>query len=372
MSDLKEIRFLPTKENVKLLGRTVMLDDCLLLALSGSGAEFKFTGSRLTVTFYGDSSVGEREDGTLPWRDQARVAVIIDGIMMLDAVIKKEKETYVVFGEGEAPASSEHTVRIIKMSEPRMSSVGLGEIAILAEGSPEPTPLSDKYIEFIGDSITCGYGVDTESELDLFSTPTENVRKAFAYLTAEALCADASFVSYSGHGLISGYTDNPEIPKLDELIQPYYEIFAYSYNTFRGKRLETIKWDFESERKPDTIVINLGTNDESFISQDENKRAAFEEDWVEFLEQVHQVNPGARIIVAFGLMGDALFETEKAAVESFKESSGFEEVYAFRIAPQDFEKNGYGADYHPSEASHRKAAEELTKYIKSLGGSYAL
>lgn len=371
MGDLKEIKFLPTKEHVKLLGRTLMLDDCLLLALSGSGVEFTFTGSRLTVTFYGDSSTREKEDGTLPWRDQARVAVIVDGIMMLDAVIKKERESFIVFGE-ETIASSAHTVRIIKLSEPRMSSVGLGEITVLAEEDPKPALLSDKYIEFIGDSITCGYGVDTESELDLFSTTTENVSKAFSYLTARELGADASFVSYSGHGLISGYTDNPEIPKLDELIQPYYEIFAYSYNTFRGKRLETVKWDFESERKPDTIVINLGTNDESFIAQDDNKLAAFEEDYEEFLEQVHTVNPQARIIVSFGLMGDALFETEKAAVESFKENSGFADVFAFRLTPQDFEKNGYGADYHPSAASHRAAAAELTKYIRSLGGRYAL
>ena len=39
MGDLKEIRFLPTKDKVKLLGRTVMLDDCRLLALSGSGVD---------------------------------------------------------------------------------------------------------------------------------------------------------------------------------------------------------------------------------------------------------------------------------------------------------------------------------------------
>ncbi len=372
MGDLKEIRFLPTKDKVKLLGRTVMLDDCRLLALSGSGIEFTFTGSRLTVTFYGDSSTGEREDGTLPWRDQARVAVIVDGIMMLDAAIKKEKESFVVFGDGDAGDPVDHTVRIIKMSEPRMSSVGLGEIAIFAKEDPKPAPLSDKYIEFIGDSITCGYAIDTECEFSLFSTTNENVSKAFSYLTAQALGADASFVSYSGHGLISGYTPDPEVPKLDELIQPYYEIFAYSYNTFRGKRLETIKWDFESERKPDTIVINLGTNDDSFVAQDENKRASFEEDYEEFLEQVHLVNPQARIIVAFGLMGDALYETEKAAVESFKEKCGFADVFTFRLTPQDPAKNGYAADYHPSAASHRIAAEELTKYIRSLGGRYAL
>ena len=79
--------------------------------------------------------------------------------------------------------------------------------------------VNGKYIEFIGDSITCGYGIDTACEANTFSTTNENVNKAFSYLTAAALGADASFVSYSGHGLISGYTGNPDIPTLDELIR---------------------------------------------------------------------------------------------------------------------------------------------------------
>ncbi len=364
--DLKNFEFLPEEKYVKLLGRTFMLDDCRVLSLSGSGVEFKYTGTRLEVTFYGDSTTQTAVGEPIPWRDQARVAVIVDGITQLDTVIKNEVECFVVCGDDPREEAKEHTVRILKLSEPRMSTAGLGKIVIMAEGEPVPTPYSDKYIEFIGDSITCGYGVEAPDEWHIFSTSTENVTKAFSYLTAKALGADYSMVSYSGHGLISGYTDNPEEPKLDELMQPYYEIFAYSYNTFRGMRLESRKWDFESERKPDTIIINLGTNDESYVGTDENKRDAFCEDYVDFLNQVHDVNPQARIIVAFGLMGDGLFETEKAAAEQFMEESGFADVHIFRIKPQDPEKNGFGACWHPSEISHVIAAGELTEFIRGL------
>lgn len=372
MSELKEYTFLPTEEYVKLLGRTFMLDDCRVLSLSASGVEFTYFGTRLSVTFYGDSTTTVEADKPQPWRDQTRVAVIVDGVMHLDTVIKKEKEIFTVFGEDPAMEPAEHKVRVLKLSEPRMSAVGLGKIKILADAPAKPTEYSDKYIEFIGDSITCGYGIDAPDEWHPFSTTTENASKAFSYRTAQNLGADHSLVSYSGHGLISGYTPDPSIPKLEELIQPYYAIFAYSYNTFRGIRLEERRWDFSSERKPDTIVINLGTNDDSYVQDDEDKRASFFEDYVEFLEQVHEANPKARIIVAFGLMGDRLFETEKEAVEQFKENSGFEEVYAFHINPQDAEKNGYGSDWHPSDRSHEIAAGELTEFIKSLGGKYAL
>lgn len=364
--ELKEYSFLPTNEYVKPLGRTIMFDDCRVLSLSGSGVEFKYTGTKLTVTFLGDSTTIADEGVPQPWRDQARVAVIVDGITQLDTVIKKPKEVFEVCGLDESIPAAEHVVRILKLSEPRMSTVGLGEIEILAYGPAEPTPLKDTYIEFIGDSITCGYGIDVPDERHTFSTGTENVYKAFSYKTADKLGADHSMVSYSGHGLISGYTPDPNVPKLEELIQPYYDIFAYSYNTFRGLKMEDRKWDFEAERKPDIIVINLGTNDDSYIQDDEDKRQAFYKAYVEFLEKVHSLNPESKIVAAFGLMGDRLYDTEVEAVAAFKEKSGFDKVYSVRLTPQDFEKYGYGADWHPSAASHEVAARELSDFIRGL------
>jgi hypothetical protein len=71
-------------------------------------------------------------------------------------------------------------------------------------------------------------------------------------------------------------------------------------------------------------------------------------------------------------MGDALFDTENEAVSEFKEKSGFGDVHICRLTPQNFEKNGYGADWHPAKASHETAADELSAFIKSLGGRYAL
>lgn len=56
------------------------------------------------------------------------------------------------------------------------------------------------------DSITCGYGVDDEDRSHQFSTKTEDATKAYAYKTAQLLNADYSLVSYSGHGVVLGYT----------------------------------------------------------------------------------------------------------------------------------------------------------------------
>lgn len=379
---LKVFSFLPTEEFVRPLGRSVMLDDCRLLSLSASGVEFTYTGKMLIVNFFGDSTTTVPEFEPQPWRDQARVMVIVDGIVHLDTVIKKEHETFVVFGDDPLLPVEKHVVRIVKLSEPRMSSVGLGAITVQAEQKEgvdfkvtppvKPTKKSKKYIEFIGDSITCGYGADTPNELYPFSTPTENCAKAYAYLTAQLLDADYSLVSYSGHGIISGYTSNPRVPKLTELVPPYYEIFSYSYNNFRGMEMAKIPWECKKERKPDIVVINLGTNDDSYVQDNLEKRAHFEEKYVEFLEQVHRVRPKATIISAFGIMGDNLYSSEVKAVEEFKKKSGFNEVYNVYLAPQDVERNGIASCCHPSPASHLEAAKVLADFIRSLGGKYAL
>ncbi len=363
---MQEYKFLPTDEFVRPIGRTVMLSDCRIMSLSGSGVEFTYFGKKCSVTFLGDSSATRSEEEPQLWKDQSRIAIFVDGKLYIDRCISHAKEILNVCEDFPDDEPKQHVIKIIKLSEPRMSMVGLGELTIDAEGPAQPTPQAEKYIEFVGDSITCGYGVDTFSENEPFSTATENASKAYAYLTAALLGADYSLVSYSGHGLISGYTADPTTPKLTELVQPYYEILSYSYHNFRGLNVQDIPWDFESERKADMVVINLGTNDDSYVQNDETKRKQFEDAYVEFLGQIHRKRPNAKLVAAFGLMGDSLYETEANAVRRFTELSGFNEVYSYRIPVQDAGRNGYASCWHPSPASHKETAEGLAAFLKTI------
>lgn len=356
-----KITFLPTEDNVKVIGRTIMCDDVRLLCCSGSGVEFKYLGSKLTVTFYGDSSVVNPE-GYVNWRDIARVQVLVDGRIMLDTTIKKDKESFVVYGEDPSLGFEEHTVRIVKLSEPRMSSVALGEIQIEAERNPEPTPEKYMYVEFIGDSITCGYGVDTDDELCPFSTGTENARKAYAYLAAEALDVDYSLVSYSGHGFVSGWTPNPDCPQKAELIQPYYDIVAYSYNSYGQLKPQDKSWDFK--RIPDVIVINIGTNDYSYTQHDANKIAEYEACYIDFLKMVRKRNTSSHIICSLGVMGDDLFPAIEHMMNVYLEETGDTNISGFKFAVQNPEADGYSADYHPSAVTQQKAAAQMIEELK--------
>ena len=54
----------------------------------------------------------------------------------------------------------------------------------------EPTPKKNLSIEFIGDSMTCAYGVEGKDQNEHFKTSTENFSKSYAYLASQILNID--------------------------------------------------------------------------------------------------------------------------------------------------------------------------------------
>ncbi|WP_138495376.1 SGNH/GDSL hydrolase family protein [Paenibacillus pinistramenti] len=343
-----------TEEHVKIIGRTCYYNDALWLALSGGGVEFALYGKKAEVVLRGDQTA----DGG----DQfARIGIYVNGERVVDDLMNKPLKTYTVF---ESDTEQEVTVRIIKLSEAAMSTVGIQEIKGSAKAGIRPAPEKVHKIEFIGDSITCGYGVDDDNELHPFSTATEDVTKAYAYLTAQALRADYSMVAYSGYGIISGYTVNGH--KLTtHLLPDYYDKAAKSEGRFDGTLDPlTLGWDF-NRFVPDLIVINLGTNDDSYTQDDPAKQAEYAGQYTRFLKQVRARNPQAKLLCTLGIMGDRLYPCVEQAVSNYSEETGDRNIAVMKFDVQ-LASDGYAADWHPSAATHAKAAEKLTAYIKEL------
>ncbi|MDO7908536.1 GDSL-type esterase/lipase family protein [Paenibacillus sp. JX-17] len=346
--------FKATKANVKIIGRTHYYNDVLWLALSGSGVEFSFHGKRAEITLKGDQiALGDH--------NHARIAIEVNGERVIDDLVNEAVKIYTVF---ESVADQDVTVQIIKLSEAPMSTVGIEEIRVDAQSGIKPTPDRIHKIEVIGDSITCGYGVDTENELQSFSTSTEDVTKAYAYLTTQQLQADYSMVSFSGYGIISGYTDNDQ--KLTtHLVPDYYDKVGKSEGKFDGKvSPQTVSWDFAAF-KPDLIVINLGTNDDSYAKDDAVRQAEYAEQYMEFLKTVRTHNPEAQILCTLGIMGDRLYPYVERAVNAYTQQTGDTHIAVIKFDVQ-LPEDGYGADWHPSQITHRKAADRLTAHIKEL------
>lgn len=349
-----ETSYKATNENVKLLGRTYYDADKLYCALSGTGTEFSFTGTKCSITVSGDSNSANA--GMTD--NHARIGIYVNGERVIDDMVDNKEEVYEVF---KSDTPQEVTVSLVKLSESPMSTIAITDINVTGT-QIKPAENKEKLIEFIGDSITCGYGIDDPNKAHHFSTKTEDVTKAFAYKTAQALGADYSLVSFSGYGIISGYSDGEK--KVSEQALPqYYTKLGYSWAANGSFKPSDVEWDFS--RQPDIVVINLGTNDDSYTKNVEERQNEFRDAYTEFIKTVRSKNPNAKIVCAFGIMGDRLFGKIQEAVNNYTSETGDSNVSTLRFDVQQA-SDGYSADWHPSVATHDKASQKLVEHIKTL------
>ncbi len=325
--------------SVKTLGRTYFNDGILWCALSGTGAEFTVSGANLSVTLAGDNM----HNG----ENRARIAILVDGERVIDDMLDAPEKTYTVF-EGEKEA----VVTVIKLSESPHSTIGIKSIEVT--GTIAPTPQKETLIEFIGDSITCGYGVDDEDRNHHFSTSTEDVTKAYAYIAASTLDADYSMVSFSGYGVISGYTSTGSLNDT-QTVPRFYDKLGFSHGD--GFPASDTAWDF-SARQPDIIVVNLGTNDDSYCGGNKEREAEYTAGFTAFLKQIRALNPDAKIVCGLGIMGDRLYPAMERAVTYYVAETADANIECLRFDVQK-ESDGYAADWHPTFATHTKAADKL-------------
>ena len=346
--DLKTLTVPVSENNAKLIGRTLKTDGITWLVHSGSAAEFTINGTEASVTICGDSGINSDE------KYRPRYGVYVDGKLVKDVVMGEKEQTVKLFS---GTASRTAAVKIIHLSEANNGCIGVKDLTVTSSSSTpvKPTPKKELMIEFIGDSITCAYGVEAGSQYESFSTATENFTLSYAYLTAQLLDADYSAVCYSGHGIVSGYT-NDGTKNTDSLVPPYYEMVG------KPKDYQT-KWDF-SKNPADVIVLNLGTNDDSYASKDlETRGAEYQELYEDFLKQIRKCNPDANIICTLGIMGATeLYPYIEAAVNEV----GDPKITCYESPVQDM--NDLGADWHPSPKTHEKNAYLLADKISTVLG----
>lgn len=354
-----EKTFAASDTYVKDIGRTYLADDNVRwLVQSASGIEFSFTGTKASVVLKGDSN------STSPWGkdNYARYAVYVDGERIADDMMNEGSRTVDIFS---SDTEKETTVKILKLSECANSTLGIESINVTSIGDIKPTEDKELKIEFIGDSITCGYGVDDEVKEHHFKTDTEDATKAYAVRTAELLDADYSLVSYSGNGIISGYTTDGKAQKAQR-VPDFYARLGKSNGKCGGFSVNDIDWSFDSFQ-PDVVVINLGTNDSSYTGNDEEKQREYIDGYVSFLVDIREKNADAHILCTLGIMGDTLYPAVETAVNEYVEQTGDKKVSAMRFDVQN-SADGYAADWHPTEKTHAKSAEKLAGEIRTIIG----
>lgn len=343
-----------SEQNVKYTGRNIYDKNKIAwLVQSGSAVEFSVNAKSAEITINGDGFTESDE------KYRPRYAVLVDGEIILDEVLSEKEKTVQLF-EGKTSRTAE--IKVIHLSEANNGAVGVSHLKVDSDAPVPVVPAAKKKlaIEFIGDSITCAYGVEGKDQYEGFKTSTENFMKSYAYLTAKQLNADYSAVSYSGHGIVSGYSQNGDA-ETGSLVPDYYDYVGKLGNY-------KVDWDFGSH-KYDAVVINLGTNDNTYASKDyETRGVEYAEKYTEFLEHVHEVNPDAYIICTVGTMGcTEMYPYIEMAVESFKKSTGYDRITSYLSATHT-QVDGMGSDWHPSEKTQQNSAYVLAdKICNALG-----
>lgn len=319
---------------VRLVGRMDTSDSAgPKYAWSGSGIVARFNGSRVGVKLAGGQEY----------------TVVLDGTVRSKLTAVSGTNTI-----AENLSEGEHTIELYRRTEANQGEAqflgfDLGDGKLLdAPAAPA------RRIELIGDSITCGYGVEGADQNCGFTAGTENHYLTYGAIAARALGADLVTIAWSGKGVVCNYGDAADSCK-DPL--PTY------YDRALPDRSNSV-WDF-SKFQPDAVVVNLGTND--FSTQQDPSQSEFESAYKSFLQHIREKYPTAYILCTNGPM---LSGTDLTTVRSYIENvvkalknAGDTKVGTFEITPQQ-QADGYGCDWHPSCATHQKVADALETALK--------
>ncbi|HUT57393.1 MAG TPA: SGNH/GDSL hydrolase family protein [Phycisphaerae bacterium] len=324
---------------------------------SGCQIRFRFSGTAVNALLKDSASGGSHPAGG---SRNNYFNVLIDGGEPKVLALEKGRTVYRL---ADGLADGEHTVTLFRRTEPLFGAVQFMGLQLEAGKSLKPLPPAPKrLIEFIGDSITCGYGNEGKDPKDPFRQQTENNYLAYGAITARSFGADYVCLAWSGQGV---YRDRGE--KTDNVLPVLY-----------GRALPSdrvSKWD-PNGYHPDVVVINLCTNDfaKSIPPKDEFLKAY--RGLIATIRKHH--GKDVHVFAAVGpMMYDGMPRGQGGGLTAIRgwltemaaeyDKAGDKKVHYFEFDRQDH-ANGLGSSYHPSLKTHRIMAAKLTGAITEKVG----
>ena len=101
--------------------------------------------------------------------------------------------------------AGEHTVRLVKATEPMIGVTQIQGFQLSAGGQLLPQPAPRRRLEVIGDSISCGYGNEGANQNEHFTPKTENAYFTYGADAARSLGADYVCLAWSGRKMWPGF-----------------------------------------------------------------------------------------------------------------------------------------------------------------------
>lgn len=202
-------------------------------------------------------------------------------------------------------------------------------------------------IEFVGDSITCGFGNEGSNAQEPFKPETENAYFSFASIAARQLNADASLIAWSGRKMWPDGT----MPEIYDRVMPTRQY---------------PQWNF-SLVVPEVVVIHLATND---FGKENPEEAGWTAAYESFIRLIWSHYPNAHVYAALGCM---MSDTYPKGHRALSTARGYltrmiARIHDSRLHFVEFDvqdqANGIGASWHPSVKTDQIMADRLTATIR--------
>ena len=365
---MKTIRLTET-EQYRVQGRTTAERDPLTLLWTGSSLDLNVKCSELWVEMEGPYTTHEN------W-----IAIEINGAVLARQMVSPERSWVCIFRARNAEKPT--NVRIIKEVQAMNGDPKhcLKIYGLKLDGELLPVAEKKHRIEFVGDSVTSAEGAIGATEEEEWISMFFSHIHSYPYMVAKEMEAEYRIVSQSGWGTYMSWDNQRKCT-----IPPYYEQICglvpaegFAAAGFHEKN------DF-SAWQPEVICVNLGTNDDGAFHNPaftdpvtgetmklrmegdeyvEEDRLKVQEAMRDFLETLRKNNPKAYILWCFGILGDKMGATIRAAIDEYAQASGDTRVEY--VAIPETTPETVGARWHPGCLAHRAAADVIVRRIREL------
>ena len=239
--------------------------------------------------------------------------------------------------------AGEHNFRIVRQTEWDHGDTYFTGVRLSGELTAPPKD-GELFIEFIGDSLTTGFGIlsDLPDSAGSWSgAPVfQDATQAYPYRLGYALSADISVVAIQGIGCACG----GQLFTMNDVYKIYPRIYEKDY-------------EYVPERPADIVVINLLANDMETAYAKGMDGNDIVEKAVELVGIVRQTYPEARIVFAPATLYDNI---SRALERLGGEKAGY---YVTSITMDASGKGG-----HPSVFGHTSAMASLLLTIAEITG----
>ncbi|WP_426505539.1 SGNH/GDSL hydrolase family protein [Dactylosporangium sp. McL0621] len=251
-----------------------------------------------------------------------------------------------------------HTVRLVKRNDSPWSTSEFGGFVAAPGGAILTRPAArSRQMEFIGDSLTVGYG-NLSTSRDCTGSQvsrTTNTDVSYGALTARRFSADYQINAISGRGMVRNY--NGGDPDTD-------------YRTSYDRALLNVAGDVWNPGtwRPQLVVVYLGTNDFSTAVNPGEKWTAdslvtaYRNAYTGFLQKLRTRYGAGTTIVT---VGAGSFANYVQQVVQQRNAAGDNRVRYWPLDGSGLDSSG--CDYHFSAHDDRLIADRLSTFIGGLG-----